>query len=511
MDSNDKYFHSHNYLRKPFSKKETVNFINELKNETDKIIKSVNWKDYLIVILGCSYGQLFPSLYAAKLIKKLNPSIKICVYGNLIFKEYGNYILNEFRDIDFIFSGEDEKTFYKLIYDIINNRKPNKNINNFKNHIKLDQLPFTDYKDFFEKSNLMGIEQNSVMVYTSRGCPYNKCTFCNINKQCKNYRIKSVNKIADEIAELQNRYHQIKQFCFADSMISEIYLIKLAKEILKRKIRSSFNFLSRATLKGETIELLSEAGFDRIQIGLEALDQNILNRINKGIKLTDSIEIIKNLQLFNIKSETNIITGFLNVEKKDILNSIRILKKLKYYPPFFNIRLRYSFGSEEYKNLIESGSYLLADNEMRNLLYPNISKYDTFFPITPKKNNNEGEWKSLEIHLRKGWFKKRFTNSLPGIYYKQNKKKILVYFNYDKKLVATEVFKNIDKELFHLCNSFKSINEIKEGLPKYSEKEIKKSIKRLINNEILIDVDNNYMTLPINLEKWVKTNHEKER
>ncbi|MFH1445130.1 MAG: radical SAM protein [Nanoarchaeota archaeon] len=491
----------HKHWRKELTRKETIKIINDFKKFTEDLIKSVNWKDYFLVGFSCSFAQLFPSIYAAKLIKKANPDIKIVFGGNVVFEEQGKYILNEFNEVDFIISGEGEKPLLKMISDLTNKIIPERYIDGSKQLVKLDNLPLPDYNKFFEQHSQLKIPYLVLMLYASKGCFYNKCSFCSMNKQYSSYRIKNVNKMIDEIIELKRKYPKTVNFAFTDSMIPEPYLIKFAKEIIKRKIKISFWLELKANAKKETIKLLSKAGLKGAQIGIESFNQNILERMNKGTTVKQNIETMKIFEELNVKVSSNIITRFLNVDKKDIINTFEVLKKLKYYHPLSASILDYTYGSKEHEKLVKSGSYILADEELNYIIYANLEKYNTFLPIIPKKQDNLKEWKAVENFINEERKKKRFINSLPGIYYKKHKNKITVYVNYNKKLVGTDITKKIDLLIFNFCDSFKNIQEIRNCLSGYSKKEISESIERLLKKEILIDIDEDYMTLPVKFDK----------
>ena len=80
-------------------------------------------------------------------------------------------------------------------------------------YIDLNTLPIPDFDPFYEELSQMSKEvqhfflvEGRLPVEISRGCWWNKCTFCNMNIQHKTYKEKNVDKIIEEIRTLSDKY-----------------------------------------------------------------------------------------------------------------------------------------------------------------------------------------------------------------------------------------------------------------------------------------------------------------
>ena len=131
--------------------------------------------------------QIKSVLAAAAELKKHAPSLKIAVGGPHI-SSTKDEVFRFSQDIDFLFYGEGEKSFYELVYGhplekiegLIYKKDGKITVNNPPQLIQdLDNLPFPNlalldiqkYDSYFAKS----LPLASLMA--SRGCPYN-CIFC---------------------------------------------------------------------------------------------------------------------------------------------------------------------------------------------------------------------------------------------------------------------------------------------------------------------------------------------
>ena len=90
--------------------------------------------------------------------------------------------------------------------------------------LSLENLPIPDYDDYFNNleecsSKMKEFIKNylALPIEGSRGCWWNKCTFCNLNRQYSHYKEKSVEQIIDEVRNQVDRY-QCHTIQFVDNV-----------------------------------------------------------------------------------------------------------------------------------------------------------------------------------------------------------------------------------------------------------------------------------------------------
>jgi radical SAM superfamily enzyme YgiQ (UPF0313 family) len=147
---------------------------------------------------------------------------------------------------------------------------------------ELSALPAPDFSMYPRKTR--GV------VNTSRGCPY-ACDFCSVTQFYGNrYRRKSNSKILEEISLVGK--HSPDVFFTDDNFAAKKSETKeLLREIIKRRkklsyscqlsINSAFVSASSNEIDEEFLQLLKEANFFGIYLGIESINQKTLESYNK--------------------------------------------------------------------------------------------------------------------------------------------------------------------------------------------------------------------------------------
>ncbi|MCX5694976.1 MAG: radical SAM protein [Candidatus Omnitrophica bacterium] len=294
----------------------------EIKRENDIIRCGISDQEIAAIIgnenpkiigLGCMYSIHYIDVLAiARLIKKVNPEIKVVLGGNhaTVFSES---ILKD-EAFDFIVRGEGELTFYELCISIFNGNSNFSNIgglsfrDNFKNVIvnhprgliaDLDNLPEIDYALLdvrkyadFNRRNPYLMRSPAIGIITSRGCP-GKCIFCTVKAVWgRTWRGKGAKRTVDEI-ELLNKEYGIREFSILDDSAS---LDKkrwdgICSEIIKRGLDIRWttpNGIAHWTLDKPILKKMKQSGCYRITFGIESGSQETRLFIGKDSLLSQA-------------------------------------------------------------------------------------------------------------------------------------------------------------------------------------------------------------------------------
>ncbi len=142
-------------------------------------------------------------------------------------------------------------------------------------------------------------EQNSLLIRTTRSCPWNKCSFC-VNYKDMPFSIRSVEDIKKDI-EAAAEYYGQSQFesCFLQDGDSFIMKTEDLLEVLKHlkrffpSLKNVSSYGRAQTMLGKSLEEmkeLSDAGLKTLYCGMESGSDKVLKKIQKGISSDDLIK-----------------------------------------------------------------------------------------------------------------------------------------------------------------------------------------------------------------------------
>jgi len=198
--------------------------------------------------------------------------------------------------------------------------------------ISREALELVDMEQYIHDSEL---GKRSIFWVTSKGCPYT-CGFCCSQKiYQRRWQAQSVEKVLTDISHLQREY-DIDGINFVDTnfFIDKERIQKLAEGLIRENIRIKWAASVRADqinmLDNDFLELLSESGCIKVFIGAESGSVEVLELIDKKIKIEDVYQMADLLDKHNIVAEIFIMAGFpINpeVDLKDTLNLVKGVKE----------------------------------------------------------------------------------------------------------------------------------------------------------------------------------------
>lgn len=156
----------------------------------------------------------------------------------------------------------------------------------------LNSLPFVSevYKkhlhieDYFYAANLHPV----ITILSGRGCPF-RCKFCLMPQTLtgRRYRYRSPENIIKELFYIKETFRNNKEVFFEDDTltVNRKRIRKLCSLIIQNGIDITWSCNSRADLDHETLALMKKAGCRLFVVGYESGCQEILNNINKGVKV----------------------------------------------------------------------------------------------------------------------------------------------------------------------------------------------------------------------------------
>ncbi len=166
-------------------------------------------------------------------------------------------------------------------------------------------------------------EAYSMLLQVTVGCSHNKCTFCEMYKEKKIFKIKKEKVIMSDIAIFAKQYRHVKRLflCDGDALIvPQKRLVKILTEIKKQlpwvtRIGTYANTKSIAKKSVEELKELKNLGLGIAYMGLETGDDITLKNINKGADSARMIEMGRKIQSAGIKLSVTVLLGIAGRER----------------------------------------------------------------------------------------------------------------------------------------------------------------------------------------------------
>jgi len=260
-------------------------------------------------------------------------------------------------------------------------------------------IPIGQYKP--SPNQYKRLPMTTMMV--SRGCPFN-CTFCDVETLwTRLYRSRSVNNVISEIKRLIKDYG-IKEINFWDDVwgINKAWIDDFCSQILNEKIDITWSCECRVdTVDGELLKKMKKAGCWCIFFGIESLDQEILDAINKKITLEKIASAFKLTREAGIEIRANLILGLPKETPEKVRKSLKILCTLNPDYVKFNILTPYP-GTVIYKEIKEGKWGKILDESYDKL----TGYFATFLPSGYKSINELQKMKKyafIKFYFRWGY------------------------------------------------------------------------------------------------------------
>jgi len=141
-------------------------------------------------------------------------------------------------------------------------------------------------------------EANSLLLRVTRGCPWNRCTFCSMYKGMK-FEIRDLEEILGDIELAKDLYGDRIGTIFIGDSNSLVAKAEMLVKVLNA-LFSSFPHIERVTSYAraktiakkplEDLKKIYQAGLTRLHVGLETGDRDLLKEIEKGATPEEMIE-----------------------------------------------------------------------------------------------------------------------------------------------------------------------------------------------------------------------------
>lgn len=313
--------------------------INALKNEP------IAWADYVFIsAMNVQRPSVLKVLHQVKQLGK-----KIVAGGPLFTGEQDCY-----PEIDHFVLNEAEITLPEFLADLLNGTPKPLYQTGMYADITCTPQPMWELINFRD--------YDSMNIQFSRGCPYN-CDFCNVTAMLGHKpRTKTARQLIAELDSLYQLGWRRNIFFVDDNFIGNKKILKteILPELIKwRKGKKGCLFLTEASINladdPDLIEMMVQAGFTSVFIGIETPDEASLAECNKQQnKNRDLHHSVNVLQRAGLQVMAGFIVGF-DSDTPDIFHrQVEFIQTSGIVTAMVGL-LQAPFGTDLYRRMLREG------------------------------------------------------------------------------------------------------------------------------------------------------------
>jgi anaerobic magnesium-protoporphyrin IX monomethyl ester cyclase len=194
----------------------------------------------------------------------------------------------------------------------------------------------------------------SVNLVTTRGCPFH-CNWCAKPIWGRRYAMRSPAHVAEEMA-LMKRTLRPDHVWFADDIfgLQPRWVVDFAREVEERGARIPFTIQSRSDLMTDVaVAGLAQAGCREVWLGVESGSQKILDAMDKGIRIEQTVEATQRLRAAGIRACWFLQFGYPGETFEDVLATVRLVREV--LPDDIGVSVSYPLPGTRFFDMVADG------------------------------------------------------------------------------------------------------------------------------------------------------------
>ena len=464
-------------------------------------------------LVGCSYTfqQCNASLALLYRIKEKAPDVITFMGGGALSRSCAQTLLEQMPFLNYAFLGDSDSFFGDACRLLMEGRDQElferyEGIGKKGTDIQpaatqdMNSVALPDYDDFFEELERnqirFGPGNHYLLMEAGRGCWWGRCRFCGLHV-CENkvrYRHKDNKVFASQIRTLNEKYG-VNRFFLTDTILHP----RLISEIPSLFEGSGLEFVAevKSNLTREQLFILKRGGFILLQPGIESLQDDILELMQKGASAMEQIIFLRNIAIVGIQAYWNLMIGHPGEKKEWYEEMAERIRKLTHLKPPYQTTLMYQRESEYTKKCREFGVSLKSSPLYEGLVSPDtefiegIAEY--FVPDPPI----DPEIRQMTDKVYEEW-KKASERNASFVYRQLGKNTIALLDTRSCAYRERDILQGLEAEL---CLFLDRVSD-EEGIfgnfaGRYEKREIQNALEKLEQRSILLRIKNEYLFLAL--------------
>jgi hypothetical protein len=294
-----------------------------------------------LIAFSCPFSnQIGTGLRLAKSIRKAIPGAKFLMGGTGI-SDWQDIVLTDrrfYEYVDYAIVGDGEEATLELL-DAMAGKRPFEDVSGLwrasgtqvvkparMHNVDMDLSPTPDYAEI-DFGHYM-LPERAAFYTTSRGCYYNKCTFCPEGFRIT-FRMRSPERVYEDVRHLVNE-QGIRNIHFFDPLTPPRTLAYVAREAARDQVPLRFHAevkFEKIYTSREFVKTLAAGGCKMLQFGFESGVQRVLDGMKKGNNLEQIEIILKNLAAHEIVVAVTWFIGFPTEDEEDARETWRFIRR----------------------------------------------------------------------------------------------------------------------------------------------------------------------------------------
>jgi ribosomal peptide maturation radical SAM protein 1 len=505
-------------IRNEFNLEKTLDI---LRIQLDSLTAMLHGKSYNLVGFSVCFHQLLASLAAAAALKTSNPRLPLVFGGSSCVGDLGLTLKKNFPQINHIITGEGELPLLQLCRTLAFEQQqrsstPATKIDSHRHEsgqehlVTLNALPIPDYSDYFLQMRKLSADRPfipRIPVEFSRGCWWGKCTFCNLNLQWTGFRKKLPRQMLHEITDLADR-HECLDFVFADNSLpvqeSMIFFHDTAHQPCDYRFFGEVRALVHQKKRQQLFAAYFQGGLTTIQVGIEALSNSLLTRMNKGCTVLDNIAIMRDAIDNGLTLEGNLITEFPGSTNREVEETLANLEFLLPYHPLSTATFFLGYGSPIAENPQRYAIQTILHHWANRQIFPKAILQSLRLLIMDYRGDRleqKKRWRPVTARVKawKDFHRKRACADYnqPPLSYRDGGSYIIIRQEKIDRPTLYHRLRKRSRDIYLFCGTIRHRQEIEARFPDISPNQLSAFLDDLVDKHILFREEDRFLSLAV--------------
>ena len=463
--------------------------------------------------LSVCFFQLLSSLYLAARLKEKNENLPIVFGGSSCTGEVGASLFKNFRQIDFLIGGEGENALLELCH-YLGGIKKTLPMGIFCRHsaqttapaprVAVNDLPYPDYAPYFLEMRKLFPSQVFIPVLPiefSRGCWWNRCSFCNLSLQWPDYRYKSSARMVAETTYLA-RTHGCLHFAFTDNALPPREADPFFESISTTGMDFDFFAEIRVITAEKRLQRYSQGGLKTIQVGIEALSTSLLTKMTKGTTVMAAIATMKMSSANGILLQGNLITEFPGTTTEEITETLTNLDFVLPFAPLQASSFFLGYGSPMHTQSKDFCIQAILPHVKNQKLFPK----KLLSSITMLANSYRGDrmrqekiWQPVHEKIRawQRFHQKRKGKDRHALHYRDGGTFMIISQEQMNGPTLLHRLQGSSREIYLFCASPQALPAVLAAFPSLSASALEKFLNTMKSKKLMFSENDVYLSLAI--------------